>query len=76
MLNNIDKSLRRHNYSTRTEFLRDAIREKLESMNKEELIKELMKFRGMAKKRVSEKEYRQTRERVFKEFAKERGWDY
>jgi len=75
MLANVDKSLKQHNYSTRTEFIRDAIRAKLEGLKKEELIAEFMKYRGKAKKKTTYAENRKTREKVFKEYVKERGWD-
>ena len=75
MLRNIDKNMKGHNYSTRTEFIRDAIRDKLKDLNKDELIKEFMKFRGSAKKHVSDAELRKAREKALKELVKERGWE-
>lgn len=67
MLKEIDESLSKNNYSTRTELIRDALREKLEQLKKEELIKELMKFRGAAKKKTSDEELRRIREQVSSE---------
>ena len=42
MLENIDKILDNHNYSTRTEFIREALREKIEEYNRDDLLKELL----------------------------------
>lgn len=76
LLKNIDKNLSKHNFSTRTEFIRTAIRDKLEGLTKEELIKEFLKFKGASGKLTTEKEYERIREQAIKEIAKERGWDY
>jgi len=71
MLNNIDKTLKKHNFSTRTEFIRDAVRDKLEGLSRDELIQEFMKFRGKAKKKTSDKRLREIREKVSKELMEE-----
>lgn len=75
MLKNIDHTLKKNNYSTRTEFIREAIRVKLEELKREKLIEEFMKFRGKAKKKTTYEENRKTRDEVFIEMAKEKGWD-
>ncbi|MFC1733266.1 ribbon-helix-helix domain-containing protein [candidate division KSB1 bacterium] len=58
-------------YSTKTEFIRDAIRDKLENMNRDELIKEFMKLKGRFKGRTTLSEDRKIREEVSKELEKE-----
>jgi len=75
MLKNIDKTMKNHNFSTRTEFIRDAIRDKLEGMSRDELIKEFMTFYGKSKVKTTYAENRKTREFVLNELVKERGWD-
>jgi len=76
MLNNIDKNLSKHNYSTRTEFVRDAVREKLEKMTREELVQEFLKIKVHSKdgKRVTDADLRKAREEAYNELVKERGW--
>lgn len=71
MLHNIDNNLKKHNFSTRTEFIRTAIRDKLENLSRDELIKEFLKFRGKAKKKTTYEENRKTREIVSKELFAE-----
>lgn len=71
MLSNIDKNLKKHNYSTRTEFIRTAIRDKLENLSRDELIKEFMRFRGKSGKKTTYSENRKTKELVSKELMKE-----
>ena len=75
MLQNIDHTLKKNNYSTRTEFIRDAIRIKLGDLKREKLIEEFMKFRGKAKEKTTYEENRKTRDKVFLEMAREKGWD-
>jgi metal-responsive CopG/Arc/MetJ family transcriptional regulator len=57
-------------YSTKTEFIREAIRKKLEEEETDILIREFMKSRGKAKKNTSYEENRKTREIVSEELLK------
>lgn len=75
LLSNIDDNLKKHNYSTRTEFIRTAIRDKLEELSRDDLIKEFMKFRGKAPRKTTDEERAKIREKVFLEMAKEKGWE-
>jgi len=74
MLTNIDTSIKRNNYSTRTEFIRSAIREKLDELKREKLIEEFMKYKGKSKIKTTYAENRKTREIALKELVKKRGW--
>ena len=60
-------------YSTKTEFIREAIREKLMALRKEQAVEELKKHFGKAKTKTSYKEEREIREKVGKQFAKKFG---
>ena len=75
MLHNLDTTLQKHNFSTRTEFIRDAIREKLKELTREDLMKEFLQFKGKSKKKVSDSELKQIREDIFEEIGKKKGWD-
>lgn len=75
LLSNMDANLKKHNYSTRTEFIRTAIRDKLEELSRDDLIKEFMKFKGKAPRKTSDEERTKTREKVFLQMAKEKGWE-
>ncbi len=70
ILKNMDTSLKKHNFSTRTDFVREAIRDKLRALEKEKAIKKLEKYFGAAKIKVSDKRHREIRKEVSKEFAK------
>jgi len=71
VLKNIDKSISKHNFNSRTEFFREAVRDKLRELSREDLIKEFMKFRGRAKKNTSYEENMKTRDEVSKELMHE-----
>ena len=69
LLKSIDSNLKKHRYSTRTEFIRDAIRSKLTALEKEEAIKKLAEFKGSlkGKAKMSDEE---AGELAFREIAK------
>ena len=71
VLRTIDKSITEHDFNSRTEFIREAVRDKLSELNKEDLIKEFLKFRGKAKKKTTYEENRKTREIVSRELMAE-----
>lgn len=75
LLEKMDKSIKDYGYSTKTEFIREAIREKLEDDEKGKLIRDFLKFRGRAKKKTTYDENRRNREKVLLEMAKEKGWE-
>ena len=58
MLKRIDKASKEHDFGTRTEFIRAAMREKLEKLKREELVSEFLKLRGRgrSKSAISDKE--------------------
>jgi metal-responsive CopG/Arc/MetJ family transcriptional regulator len=70
LLREIDSTLKNHRYSTRTEFIRDAIRTKLSQLEREETIRKLAAFRGSLKGKAGMSEER-ARELAVKELAKE-----
>ena len=70
ILKKIDKGISKHNFNSRTEFVREAVRDKLFELNKENLINEFLKFRGKAKKKLSDKEFNKNRIEASKEIEK------
>ena len=75
LLDKMSQGMKISGYSTKTEFIREAIRKKLENDEKERLIKEFIKFKGKAKKKTTYEENKQTREKVLLEMAREKGWE-
>jgi Arc/MetJ-type ribon-helix-helix transcriptional regulator len=69
----INESIKLNGYSTKTEFIREAIRDKLEKHEKEILIKEFLKFKGKSNTKTNYGDNKKTREEVSKQLAKEFG---
>ncbi len=65
VLREIDRKLGQHRYSTRTEFIRDAIREKLSDLEKEDILKELSLLRGSSSHKTTDKQLHAAREKAF-----------
>ena len=65
LLEELDQKLEEHRYSTRTEFIRDAIREKLSELEKEEVLKNLAQLKGSSKRRTSDDELHKAGEKAF-----------
>ncbi|MFH0875212.1 MAG: ribbon-helix-helix domain-containing protein [archaeon] len=74
MLQNIDKSLKENNYSTRTEFIREAIRDKLNSLRREQMANEFLKFKGKANKKTNYEQNKITAQQALNNLAQENGW--
>jgi len=66
----IDNSLSMFNFSTRTEFIRDAIRDKLEQLETEQFMKKLAAYKGKSKVKYSDKEFRKLRNKASEEYQK------
>ena len=69
----IDTILKPLHFSNRTEFIRESIREKLNSIEKDIVLRHLVSFKGAAKKKVSDKELQKIRDKVASEYAKKFG---
>lgn len=66
-LNNIDDIVKKEGYQSRTEFIRNALREKVESSKLKEAMIELSKLKGASKKKTSDEELERIREKAFEE---------
>ena len=71
VLNRIDLSISSHNFNSRTEFIREAVRDKLSELSKDDLIDEFLKFGGKAKKKTTYEENMRTKEEASKELMAE-----
>lgn len=70
VLKRIDNSITTNNFNSRTEFIREAVRDKLESLNKDKLINEFMKLQGKFKPK-NNKNDKEIREEASKELMQE-----
>lgn len=70
ILKEIDEKLAKHRYSTRTEFIRDAIREKLSEFEKEEMLKAVAKLRGSSRHKTTDEQLHRVRENLIEKYEK------
>ena len=62
----IEKAIKEHHYTTKTEFVREAMRDKLSDLEKEELLKQAVYLRGASKHKTTDEEVHQARKKLSK----------
>jgi metal-responsive CopG/Arc/MetJ family transcriptional regulator len=69
-LEDVDKTAKIAGYQNRTEFIRAALREKVDDVKLKKAMQEIAHLKGASKKKTTEKEYEEIRERAFEELSK------
>lgn len=69
-LKEIDRVVKKENYQNRTEFIRNALREKIDSVKYKQALEEIAHLKGASKNKTSDEELEQIRKKAFKEFDK------
>jgi len=71
-LNDIDNIVKNEGYQNRTEFIRNALREKIEEIKLRKAMLELAHFKGSTKKKkkTTEESYEKIRAKAFEEISK------
>lgn len=69
-LNDLDSIVKNEGYQNRTEFIRNALREKIEEIKLKKAMMELAHFKGSVKKKTNEETYEKMRARAFEELSK------
>ena len=69
-LKDVDVAVKNNNFSNRTDFIRDALREKLEKIRYNYAVLVLSKLKGSSKTKTTEEEYERIRIKVTKQFLK------
>jgi len=72
-LKDIKKTMKGHRYSTTTEFIREAVRDKLTDLEKQEALLWLDSIYGMSKRKTTDKQLHEAREKAVKIVAKKLG---
>lgn len=67
----IEKTMKKHRYSTKTEFIREAIREKIDVLEKKEALKRLENIYGASKRKTTDEELHAAGEKAFREIEEE-----
>ena len=62
----IDRVMKKHRYMTKTEFIRQAIRDKLNDLEKQDLLRNVEKLFGSSKRRTTDKQLHEAGERAVK----------
>lgn len=70
-LKDIDNIVKIQNYQNRTEFIRNALREKIEQTQKQEAIKKIAQLKGASNKKTSKEKFEKLRKKAFDEIEKE-----
>lgn len=75
-LHNVEKVMKEHNYATKAEFIREAIRDKLNALEKKKYMMRAIRLYGAGRKKhgtITDEDLHQARERAAKELANELG---
>ena len=72
-LQDIEKTMKKHRYTTKTEFIREAIRDKIKDLEKEEALLRLEKAYGASKRKTTDAQLKKAREEAARDIAKELG---
>ena len=66
----MEKAMKRNRYATKTEFIREAVREKLKYLEREEALKNVEKLFGSSRHKTSDEQLHKAREKLAKEYEK------
>jgi len=69
-LGDIDTIVKKEGYQNRTEFIRNALREKIEEIKLRKAMMNIAHLKGAAKKKTTDAEYEKIRIRAFEEISK------
>ena len=72
-LEEVDSTVKKNGFSSRTDFIRAALREKMEKIKLKDDLAMIRANWGKSKRKTTDKEIHAVREKVFNEFAKKLG---
>ena len=70
-LQDIQETMKKHRYTTKTEFIREAIRDKIRDLEKEEALIRAKKLYGASKRKTTDEDIHKAGEKAFEELDKE-----
>ena len=70
VLKALDKAITDNNFNSRTEFIREAVRDKIASLEQDRLVKEFLKSREKRPVQASMEDMAKTREKMSRELIK------
>ncbi len=70
-LEDIEGIMKKHRYTTKTEFIREAIRDKIRELEKEEALLRVKRIYGSSKRKTTDEQLHKAGEKAFRELKKE-----
>ena len=70
-LRDIVNTMKKHRYTTKTEFIREAIRDKIRDLEKEDLLLQAKNLYGASKRKTTDAQLYKAREQAFNELDEE-----
>ena len=67
----VEKAIKKHHYTTKTEFIREAMRDKLKQLELEEARQRVYKMYGASNRKTTDEELHKAREEAFEELEKQ-----
>jgi metal-responsive CopG/Arc/MetJ family transcriptional regulator len=69
-LKELEELIKKHNYMTKTEFIREAIRDKIIELEKQETLNKIEKLFGSSKRKTTDEDLHKVREKLAKDYEK------
>lgn len=69
-LHDMERLMKKHRYSTKAEFIREAIREKMKNLEKEEILNRVDQLFGSSKHITTDEQLHKAREKAFNQLEK------
>ncbi len=67
----IDKAIKKYHYTTKTEFVREAMRDKLKDVEMEDALLRAKKLYGASKRKTTDEDLHKARKQAFAELEKQ-----
>lgn len=69
----LERTMQKNGYATKTEFIREALRDKVKELEKQGILKQIEKLFGSSKHKTTDEQLHKAREKAFEELDKELG---
>ena len=70
MAHEVGRVMKRHHFATLTEFVRDAIRNRMKELEREELQRQIERLAGSSKRKTTDEEVHKAGEKAFEKLEK------
>lgn len=67
----IEKIMKKHRYATKAEFIREAIRDKIKYLERQNLLERAKSLYGSSRRKTTDEQLHKVREEIFEELEKE-----